>query len=75
MTRARRAAAAALFLTIACGLFFLCQRVLVRKSLAGAWDMTNKIAGIYKVTVAQLVKWNNIANPNLIRVGQVLRVK
>lgn len=38
-------------------------------------DNLTKIARKYGTTVAQLVKWNNIANPNLIRVGQVLRVK
>lgn len=38
-------------------------------------DNLTKIAKKYKTTVAQLVKWNNIKNPNLIRIGQKLRVK
>ena len=37
-------------------------------------DTLTKIAGRYGVTVAQLVQWNNIANPNLILVGQKLRI-
>lgn len=47
MEKANRALAAALFLALLCGLLFLCSRVLMRKSLYGAWDMTNKIAGFY----------------------------
>ena len=38
-------------------------------------DNLTKIAKKYGTTVAQLVAWNNIANPNLIYKGQVLRVK
>lgn len=38
-------------------------------------DNLTKIAKQYKTTVAQLVKWNGIKNPNLIYVGQKLRVK
>ncbi|MBO4861483.1 MAG: LysM peptidoglycan-binding domain-containing protein [Firmicutes bacterium] len=38
-------------------------------------DNLSKIAKKYGTTVAQLVAWNNIANPNLIYTGQVLRVK
>lgn len=38
-------------------------------------DNLTKIANIYGTTVQQLVAWNNIANPNLIYPGQVLRVK
>ena len=38
-------------------------------------DTLTKIAKKYKTSVAQLVKWNNIKNPNLIKVGQKLRVK
>lgn len=38
-------------------------------------DTLSKIAKKYKTTVAQLVKWNNIKNKNLIKVGQKLRVK
>ena len=37
-------------------------------------DTLTKIAGRYGVTVAQLVKWNNIPNPNLILVGQKIRI-
>ena len=37
-------------------------------------DTLTKIASRYGVTVAQLVQWNNIANPNLILVGQKLRI-
>lgn len=38
-------------------------------------DNLTKIARMYGTTVAQLVSWNNIKNPNLIFAGQVLRVK
>ena len=38
-------------------------------------DTLTKIANMYCTTVQQLVSWNNIKNPNLIYVGQVLRVK
>lgn len=38
-------------------------------------DNLTKIAAKYGTTVAQLVAWNNIPNPNLIFPGQVLRVK
>ena len=38
-------------------------------------DTLSKIAKKYKTTVKQLVAWNNIKNPNLIKVGQKLRVK
>lgn len=38
-------------------------------------DTLTSIAKKYKTTVKQLVAWNNIKNPNLIRVGQKLRVK
>ncbi len=38
-------------------------------------DNLTKIAKRYGTTVKQLVVWNNIKNPNLIRVGQKLRVK
>jgi nucleoid-associated protein YgaU len=43
---------------------------LVRKG-----DTLNKIAKKYKTTVKQLVKWNKIKDPNVIKVGQKLRVK
>jgi GH25 family lysozyme M1 (1,4-beta-N-acetylmuramidase)/LysM repeat protein len=38
-------------------------------------DNLTKIAKKYGTTVNQLVAWNNIANPNLIYIGQKLRVK
>lgn len=38
-------------------------------------DNLSTIAQRYGTTVSQLVKWNNIANPNLIYPGQRLRVK
>jgi len=38
-------------------------------------DTLSKIAKKYKTTVKQLCKWNNIKNPNVIKVGQKLRVK
>ena len=37
-------------------------------------DNLSKIANRYHVTVAQLVKWNKIPDPNLILVGQKLRI-
>jgi len=47
MEKAKRTASIALFLAILSALLLLCGRVLARKSLSGAWDMTNKIAGFY----------------------------
>ena len=38
-------------------------------------DNLTKIANRYGTTVSQLVAWNNIKNPNLIYVGQKIRVK
>lgn len=38
-------------------------------------DNLTKIANAYKTTVANLVKLNSIKNPNLIKVGQKLRIK
>lgn len=38
-------------------------------------DTLSSIAAAYKVTVAQLVEWNGIKNPDLIIVGQVLKTK
>ena len=38
-------------------------------------DNLTKIARMYGVTVADLVRWNNIKNPNLIFPGQVLIIK
>ncbi len=40
-----------------------------------AGDNLTKIAKVYKTTVANLVKLNGLKNPNLISVGQKLRVK
>lgn len=37
-------------------------------------DLLSDIAKKYSVTVAQLCEWNNISNPNLITIGQKLRV-
>jgi len=37
-------------------------------------DTLSKIAAAYKTTVAVLVKENNISNPNLIHVGDVLKI-
>jgi LysM repeat protein len=38
-------------------------------------DTLSKIGAIYHVSLAQLKSWNNIANINLIKIGQRLRVK
>lgn len=38
-------------------------------------DNLTKIANKYNTTVKQLVLWNNLVNPNIIVVGQKLRVK
>lgn len=38
-------------------------------------DTLTRIAALYHTTVAAIVKLNNIANPNLIKVGQKLRVR
>lgn len=39
-----------------------------------AGDTLSGICGRFGVKVADVVRWNNIANPNLIRVGQVLKL-
>lgn len=36
-----------LFAALVLALLFLCDRIFLRKSLLGAWDMTNKIGGFY----------------------------
>lgn len=38
-------------------------------------DTLSKIANKYGTTVSQIMKWNNISNPNLIYIGQKFRVK
>jgi LysM repeat protein len=38
-------------------------------------DTLSKIGAIYHVSLSQLKTWNNIANINLIKIGQRLRVK
>ena len=38
-------------------------------------DTLAKIAKKYNVTVEQLVKWNNIQNPDVVLVGQQLVIK
>jgi len=40
-----------------------------------AGDTLTAIANKYNTTINQLVNWNNIKNPNLIYVGQKIRVK
>ena len=47
MVKFRRILAVLLFAAVVCAALTLCSRVLIRKSLSGAWDMTNKIAGFY----------------------------
>lgn len=37
-------------------------------------DTLSAIANLYKTTVAELTKLNNLSNPNLIRVGQILKL-
>ena len=37
-------------------------------------DTLTKIASRYGVTVNDLVRWNKIANPNLIVVGQKIKI-
>ena len=38
-------------------------------------DSLGVIAKKYNVTVEQLVKWNNIKNPDMLTVGQQLKIK
>lgn len=40
-----------------------------------AGDTLNMIAKKFNVTPEQLMKWNNIQDPNLLLVGQQLKVK
>ena len=40
-----------------------------------AGDSINSIAEANHCTVEQLMKWNNIQNPNLLTAGQVLKIK
>ena len=37
-------------------------------------DTLESIAKKYNVTIDQLVRWNNISNPNIIPVGQQLKI-
>ena len=37
-------------------------------------DSLSRIAKHYHVTVNELVRWNNIANPRLILVGQKIKI-
>lgn len=67
-------------------LIFVGQKLIVAKSEPGPQpvveyytvqrgDTLSKIAKKFGTTVAQLVRWNHIVNPNIIITGQVLRVK
>ena len=38
-------------------------------------DSLNVVAKKFNVTVEQLVKWNNIKNPDMLTVGQQLKIK
>lgn len=38
-------------------------------------DSLNSIAKKYNVSMDQLVKWNNIKDPNFLTVGQQLKIK
>ena len=38
-------------------------------------DTLAKIAKKYNVTMEQLIKWNDIKNPDMITVGQQLKIK
>ncbi len=38
-------------------------------------DNLNALAEKYHVTVEQLMKWNNIKDPNFLTVGQQLKIK
>ena len=38
-------------------------------------DSLGVIAKKYNVTVEQLVKWNNLKNPDMLTVGQQLKIK
>ena len=38
-------------------------------------DSLDVIAKKYNVTVEQLVKWNNLQNPDMLTVGQQLKIK
>ena len=67
-------------------LIFVGQKLIVSKSEPGPQpvveyytvkrgDTLTAIAKKFGTTVAQLVRWNHIVNPNIIITGQVLRVK
>ena len=38
-------------------------------------DTLAKIAKKYNITMEQLIKWNDIKNPDMITVGQQLKIK
>lgn len=38
-------------------------------------DNLNELAAKYHVSVEQLMKWNNIKDPNILTVGQQLKIK
>ena len=40
-----------------------------------AGDTLSAIAKKYNVTMEQLIKWNDIKNPDMITVGQQLKIK
>ena len=40
-----------------------------------AGDSLASIAKKYNVTVEQLMKWNNIQDPNMLTIGQQLKIK
>lgn len=46
-----------------------------KKHVVKYGDTLSAIASKYKVTVADLVKWNNIKNPNIIYPNQIFRVE
>ena len=61
-------------------LIYVGQQLIVKKGSTAQYytvvsgDTLSGIAAKFGTTVAQLCSWNNISDPNLIYVGQVLRV-
>lgn len=41
----------------------------------GKMDMLAKVAKLFGVSVNDIVKWNNIKNPDLIKVGTILKIR